>query len=322
MGMKTLEEFRQKLGVKLTESEFWTLIDKLDWPQSSDKSPDLSKVFLVHRIADGRSLMDPSVRQDLADFSDMARFFYTRISNLLDSVVDDILDRENDIYIGSDGFTDLSWHYVGLGQKMYNEIAEGLSVGPESPRYSGAYADVKHRLKTSDFVECFGYLIPYIYRQETLDNIKSHEVEEDSAWDDLSNFFVERYLKEFGRAIDVDTLGYDVKLPTGPGEAAEAVLPDMDSISPRDWREDVEDQYDDMKEVVLSIYQGYFKYLDGGDPLPELRQAIREYLNTLYYDGGFRGWSPRICYRMRTSHLIPNMLKDMSIYLFPGEFDE
>lgn len=322
--MKSLAQARREAEENnfelLPESDFWDLVESVGWPQSCRKG-DALKYHLIHQVANGRSLTDPSVREDLLRFSNTYRLYVNHISKILDEIIEVAIQTKN-LWIGDDSFSDLCAHYVGLGREVYRQITapfeqqlekrDSIDVLAHSAR--AAFDDVIQRIENSDYEESFSYVVPHVFSAEHLEEEKN--ALGDDLDDDLSYFTWEHYAKRLEREFTDE----GEEMPLTAAAAAIRVLPDKQHVTPAEWDQDVAPMYEDMRRIATLLYEGVLLYKEGKSPEPKWKEAVKATI-PFRRDKGNGGWSPVICRYMDSHYLIPNLTTDMKNFLFPEDFE-
>jgi len=123
------------------DNQMWRVIDEIGW---STKTVDYEMVVVY--------LQSKYSREFLERFEKFVVDKYKKINKLLNAYSRKKNNGDLGYFLTSDdGFMDLTYHIIGLGQKEY----EAVLKNPERAR---------KRAEKDDFVECFGYVLHFDWK--------------------------------------------------------------------------------------------------------------------------------------------------------------
>jgi hypothetical protein len=141
LGQKWLRELK-KAGVSASvvsaaamgDSEFWKIVDKLGWGTKTTDSDKLKKILL--------NSLAPEEAEGLQDA-------FSKAQGTIGQAIDKHRKANDiDMYMGGDGFSDLTAHIVGLGKREFDKHVKNPQLAID-------------RFNKGDFTESFAYVIPY-----------------------------------------------------------------------------------------------------------------------------------------------------------------
>jgi len=121
--MKALTDSSNKIN--MTETRFWELVELAKWPCDYEKMRIKYRVMLS--------------KKECIEF----RKYLNRAEGILDNLVSESIED-----IGDDGYGDLLYHIIGLGEKEFYRHAHKPSL-------------IQKRINSGDYKECFAYCVPY-----------------------------------------------------------------------------------------------------------------------------------------------------------------
>ena len=131
---------RDRLGLVFPEEmfplgEFWEIVEEIDWPNNTDTNPDIIKKGLLKRFSP----------KELVKFRE--RLDHVR-GELIRALEDWERRCDKRLECSDDGFSDLTYHIVGCGKEEFAKtIKDPYRAYDRSRKF--------------DYVESFGYCIPY-----------------------------------------------------------------------------------------------------------------------------------------------------------------
>ncbi|TRZ83697.1 hypothetical protein D4R86_00255 [bacterium] len=155
--MKTPTNSSDKINIP--EARFWELVELAKWPCETDKMKIKYLVMLS--------------KKECAEF----RKYLIRAYGILDDLVSESIEG-----VGDDGYSDLLYHIIGLGEKEFYRHAHKPSL-------------IQKRANSGDYKECFSYCVPYDgdydknnqYTSQSIKTIATQSMKEIEFFDKMDN---------------------------------------------------------------------------------------------------------------------------------------
>lgn len=128
---------------KLTQDQFWMLVEKLDWVNLSKKVKiDFCNEKLISYIKIKENTLD-FFYNHLADFHEYFEFFREPLENLMKEQ----FKKAKHSKVGDDGMSDVVCHIIGLGKEEYFKHLQNYDL-------------ILEKIENSDYRENFSYILP------------------------------------------------------------------------------------------------------------------------------------------------------------------
>jgi len=306
-----VEESVRDMDISAMEpEEFWSIVDYINWANPATRKRPVDEVkadIIFNKLVAREDLetvegyREAAIR--LESFVRAARIFY----NELYKATTDLEKRLNtQVGFSSDGFGDLIWHIVGLGREQYGKELQAVKTGNLELMLK--------RERKSDYVECFGYLMPFVTSPH---HPVLHPEGNFDGMEDLHFCFPEYYKHQVSRYA---TSGYNrnghkelVDLAQFSGASDEEVddfvtrtiMPDADQIAPAMWRAEVLPYYEAIRIFVRKMVQQRWV------------EAARYYDQIIAPEVGRYAYAPDIGSYMSCGYAFFNMVKPVRYFLEP-----